>query len=181
LRSTDEFYIRGFDDYEDVPVPFKIAGKVPVPAGQYHWTNGSIYIQTANSRPIFGQLDVLCCSYYNGHQLRAALQLDMRPNATFQFAPKYTYTYLDLPGGLLNIHALSISFITNFTPDMQLYTELQYDNVSEKFALSIRYRWEYEPGQEFFASLGQSALIPGQEFVSRTTQAVIRLGHTFRY
>jgi hypothetical protein len=181
LRSTDEFYIRGFDDYEDVPVPFKIAGKVPVPAGQYHWTNGSLYIQTANSRPIFGQLDVLCCSYYNGHQLRAALQLDMRPNATFQFAPKYTYTYLDLPGGLLNIHALSISFITNFTPDMQLYTELQYDNVSEKFALSIRYRWEYEPGQEFFASLGQSALIPGQEFVSRTTQAVIRLGHTFRY
>jgi hypothetical protein len=86
-----------------------------------------------------------------------------------------------MPGGLLNIHALSLSLLTNFTPDMQLYTELQYDNVSEKFALSIRYRWEYQPGQEFFASVGQSALIPGQEFVSRATQAVIRLGHTFRY
>jgi len=35
---------------------------------------------------------------------------------------------------------------------MQLYTELQYDNVSERFALSLRYRWEYQPGQEFFAS-----------------------------
>jgi hypothetical protein len=45
----------------------------------------------------------------------------------------------------------------------------------------MRYGWEYEPGQEFFASIGQSALIPGQEFVSRSTQAVIRLGHTFRY
>ena len=131
--------------------------------------------------PISGRLDVLCCSYYNGNQLKATLRLDMRPNATFQFAPKYTYTYLDLPGGLLNIHALAIDFITNFTPDMQLYTELQYDNVSEKFALSLRYRWEYEPGQEFFVSVGQSALIPGQEFTPRTTQAVIRLGHTFRY
>ena len=128
LRSTDEFYLRAFDDYEDVTAPFKIAGKLPVPSGQYHWTNGSIYIQTAsNSRAIFGRLDVLCCSYYNGHQVKAALQLDMRPNATFQLTPKYTYTYLDLPGGLLNIHALSLALITNFTPDMQLYTEMQYD------------------------------------------------------
>ena len=155
--------------------------KIPVPAGQYHWTNGDFYVQTTPARPIFGKLDVLCCSYYNGTQLKAALQLDMRPNATFQFAPKYTYTYLDMPGGLLNIHALSLAFITNFTPDMQLYSELQFDNVSEKFALSMRYRWEYEPGQEIFASIGQSALIPGQEFAPRSTQAVIRLGHTFRY
>jgi hypothetical protein len=181
LRSTDEFYVRAFDDYEDVPAQFKIAGKVPVPAGQYHWTNGSIYIQTSNARPISARIDVLCCSYYDGHQIKVTARFDMRPSATFQFAPRYTYTYLDLPGGLLNIHAVAIDFITNFTPDMQLYTELQYDNVSERFALSLRYRWEYEPGQEFFASVGQSALIPGQEFVARSTQAVIRLGHTFRY
>jgi Carbohydrate family 9 binding domain-like len=181
LRSTDELYVRAFDNYEDVPASFNIAGKVPVPAGQYHWTNGSIYIQTSSARPIFGRLDVLCCNYYNGHQVRASLRLDMRPNAMFQLAPRYTYTYLDLPGGLLNIHALATDFITNFTPDMQLYTELQYDNVSQKFALSIRYRWEYEPGQEIFASVGQSALIPGQEFSPRTTQTVLRLGHTFRY
>ena len=86
-----------------------------------------------------------------------------------------------MPGGRLDIHAVSLSLITNFSPDMQLYTEAQYDNVSQKFALSLRYRWEYEPGQEFFAAIGQSALIPGQEFVSRSTQAVIRLGHTFRF
>jgi len=124
---------------------------------------------------------VLCCRYYNGNQVKTTLQLDMRPNATFQFAPKYVYTHLDMPGGQLDIHAVSLSLITNFSPDMQLYAEAQYDNVSEKFALSLRYRWEYEPGQEIFAAIGQSALIPGQEFVSRSTQAVIRLGHTFRF
>jgi len=82
---------------------------------------------------------------------------------------------------VLNIHALSLSLITNFTPDMQLYTEVQYDNVSERFALSMRYRWEYDPGQEIFASLGHAALITDRHFQSRSTQAVIRLGHTFQY
>ncbi|NIO39305.1 MAG: hypothetical protein GTO41_03350, partial [Burkholderiales bacterium] len=60
---------------------------------------------------------------------------------------RYVFTHFDLPGGILNIHALSLSLITNFTPDMQLYTEVQYDNISEKFTLSMRYRWEYQLGQ----------------------------------
>src|SRR6185369_10623358 len=63
LRSTDQFYIRAFDDFEDVPATFKIAGKVPVAPGRYHWTNGSVYIQTSNGRPIFGKIEVLCCRY----------------------------------------------------------------------------------------------------------------------
>src|SRR5258708_16651760 len=44
---------------------------------------------------------------------------------------------------------------------------------SQNFALSLRYRWEYEPGQELFVSVGQGAVIPGQTFVPRATQAAI--------
>ena len=128
--------------------------------------------------PIF---DVLCCSYYNGQQLKATLQLDMRPNATFQFAPKYTYTYLDMPGGLLNIHALSTSFITNFTPDMQVALQAQYDNISKDIGFLARYRWEYQPGSELFAALGQSALVPHGRLLAQSTQFSLRLGHTFRF
>ena len=82
----------------------------------------------------------------------------------------------------MNIHQISANFIVNFSPDMQLYNQVQYDNISQKFALSVRYRWEYEPGQELFASIGQSAVIPGEPtFVPQSTQATIRLGHTFRF
>jgi hypothetical protein len=81
----------------------------------------------------------------------------------------------------LNIHLIATDFIINFTPDMQLFNQLQYDNISRRFALSLRYRWEYEPGQEIFASVGQAALIPGQTFTPRSTQAVIRIGQTLRY
>jgi hypothetical protein len=181
LRSGDEFYVKAFDDYEDVPATFKVAGKVPVPAGRYHWTNGSVSFQTAVVRPYSASLEVLCCSFYNGNYLRADFRTDFRANATFQLTPHYTFTHIDLPGGLLNIHAITTDFVISFTPDMQLVSQVQFDNVSERFALSMRYRWEYEPGQELFVSIGQSALIPGEEFAPRSTQAVIRLGHTFRY
>jgi len=82
----------------------------------------------------------------------------------------------------VNIHLFTSDIILNFTPDMQLFTQIQYDNISENFALSFRYRWEYEPGQELFVSVGQSAVIPGEPtFVPQSTQATIRLGRTYRF
>jgi hypothetical protein len=81
----------------------------------------------------------------------------------------------------VDIHLATADLIINFAPDMQLFTQVQFDNISEKFSLSMRYRWEYEPGNEIFASVGQAAVIPGPVFTPQTSQAVIRLGHTFRY
>lgn len=178
----DEYYLRLFNDFENVPATFKLAGKVPVPAGRYTWTNINPYIRTSEGRPYVATFDVLCCSFYNGDYLRANLRLDLRPSSYFEIVPRYTYTYISLPTGQVNIHLLAVDLFINFTPDMQLFTQLQYDNISQNFTGSIRYRWEYEPGQELFASVGQSAVIPGEPtFVPQSTQASIRLGHTFRF
>ena len=181
FRSGDQVYLRAFDDFEDVPETFRVAGKVPVPVGDYHWTNANFSIQTSNARPFTARLDITCCSFYDGDYFRVDVRTDIRLGSLFQIVPRYTYTYIDLPTGLLNIHAVTTDFIVSFTPDMQLVTQLQFDNVSERFALSVRYRWEYDPGQELFVSVGQAAFIPGEEFVPRSTQAIVRLGHTFRY
>lgn len=181
FRTGDQVYIKAFDNFEDVPATFNIAGKLPVPVGRYHWTNANLYIQSSTARTLTARLDVLCCSFYNGDYLRVDLRTDIRLGALFQIVPRYTYTYISLPTGLLNIHAFTTDFIVSFTPDMQLVNQVQFDNVSERFALSMRYRWEYEPGQELFVSVGQAAFIPGEEFVARSTQAIVRLGHTFRF
>jgi hypothetical protein len=133
------------------------------------------------SRALYVRGEIICCSFYNGDYFNFDFKADWRLDSTFDLVPHYAYTYIDLPGGALDIHLFATDFIVNFTPDMQIFNQLQYDNVSRKFAFSLRFRWEYEPGQEIFASLGQAALIPGTTFTPQTTQAVIRLGHTFRY
>ena len=184
-RFTDEFHFRVVNSFEDVPDIFDIANTVPVPIGRYSWTNLGLYVATSDARPYGARLDVTCCSFYNGDYLRVDLQLDFRPNALFQIIPKYTYTYVSLPTGEVTIHLASTDFVVNFTPDMQLFTQIQYDNISANFTGSVRYRWEYEPGNELFASIGQSALIPGllprYTFIPQISQAVLRLGHTFRF
>jgi hypothetical protein len=109
------------------------------------------------------------------------VKLSYRPNPYFEFIPNYEGTFIELPTGAVDIHVPALDSVINFLPDMQLALQAQYDNISRRFALSLRYRWEYEPGQELFVSVGQTAVIPGQAVVPGATQAAIRLGHTFRY
>jgi hypothetical protein len=164
-----------------VQVTFNVAGKVPIHPGRYHWTNVNPYFRTSEARPFFFRGDIVCCSFYDGDYFRIDLQSDFRPSALIQIAPRYIYTYIHLPTGTLNIHLISADLRLNFTPDMQLFTQVQFDNISQNFALSLRYRWEYRPGNEIFFGVGQSASIPGTDFVARTTQISFRLGQTFRF
>jgi hypothetical protein len=64
---------------------------------------------------------------------------------------------------------------------MNLALQVQYDNISENLGISLRYRWEYEPGNEIFVGIGQSASIVGTNFFARTTQFSLRVGRTFRF
>ena len=88
---------------------------------------------------------------------------------------------VDLPTGSVDIHLATADAVVNFTPVMQVALQTQYDNITENFAFSARYRWEYRPGNELFVGAGQSALISNRGFIAQVSQATIRLGHTFRF
>lgn len=171
--------------YENVPSDFSFGGDAVVPKGRYHWMSGELYVQTSLGRKWQIESDIYCCDFYNGHIFNAFINLNWRPNGTFEIIPGYTVALIDLPTGSVAIHVAQLTANVNFTPDMQLSAQAQYDNQSKNFGLSLRYRWEYQPGNQFFVALGESAMINGRfwqpHYASQTSQAAIRIGHTFLY
>ena len=187
LASTigDEFTVRLFNAFERVPVPFFLPRRVAVLPGRYEWNNLDLRVRSFDGRLVQADVQVICCSFYNGSSVFTRVRLAYRPNAYFDFVPTYEGTFIRLPTGKVDIHLFSIDSVVNFTPDMQLAMQLQYDNISQNFGFSARYRWEYEPGNEIFVGIGQAAIIPGlvpaYTFIPRMTQVSLRLGHTFRF
>jgi hypothetical protein len=78
-----------------------------------------------------------------------------RNSATF-CAPGYEATFIDLPAGSVDIHVVEVDSVINFTPEMQLALQAQYDNISQSIGLLAGYRWEYLPGSELFVAFGQA-------------------------
>jgi hypothetical protein len=154
---------------------------VPVLPEKYGWTSVNAAVRTFNGRLLTLQADVTCCSFYDGSAVLTKATLIFRPSTYFEITATHEANLIDLPTGTVDIHLATADAAINFTPDMQLALQAQYDNISENFGFSARYRWEYRPGNEIFVGLGQSAQISNQGFVGQTTQATMRVGQTFRF
>jgi hypothetical protein len=179
--ATDEFELGIADVFEDVPEAFDLPRGIIVPQGRYRWTNIEARFESSDGRALGVEIEVSCCGFYNGIAVETSIQFSYRPNAVFEIAPSYEGSFIDLPTGAVDIHVLAGEGIVNFTPDMQLALQVQYDNISENLGFLGRYRWEYQPGGELFIALGQSALIRRGGLIAQTTELSVRLGHTFRF
>jgi hypothetical protein len=180
-RVGDFVTFRVVNAFENVPVRFFLPRAVAIPAGTYEWTNLNVGVRSFNGRLLTVQADVTCCRFYDGDALATRVNLIVRPSIHFEINDGHEANAIDLPTGAVDIHLATTDAVVNFTPVMQVALQAQYDNISENFAFSGRYRWEYRPGNELFIGMGQSALISNRGFVSQVTQATIRLGHTFRF
>ena len=180
-QSVDSAFFNVFNSYENVLSPFELPKGVIVPAGEYEWTNATLSLESSASRPISLNVEVACCSFFGGDRLRTFAAMNWRPNSTLDIGLQHQFQNISLPTGDVEIQIYAMNLSINFTPDMQLRTQVQYDNISETFGLSSRYRWEFDPGSELFVSLGESGeLLNGNHYRSDTTQASIRIGHLMR-
>jgi hypothetical protein len=177
----DMVTLRLIDRFEYVPAQFLLPRNVPVLPGRYSWTNVAARFTTFDGRVLSGDVEVTCCSFYDGRSVETRVRLTYRPSSFFEVAPEYRGTFIDLPTGHVDVHLVTLDSVLNFTPDMNLALQVQYDNISENLGISLRYRWEYEPGNEIFVGIGQSASIVGTNFFARTTQFSLRVGRTFRF
>jgi hypothetical protein len=128
-------------------------------------------VRTFSGRLVTVHADVTCCRFYDGDTIATRVNLILRPSTLFEINVGHEANVIDLPTGAVWIHLGTADAVVNFTPDMQVALQAQYDNISENFALSARYRWEYRPGNELFVGLGQRALITNRGFIGQVTQA----------
>ena len=180
-RVGDQVTLRLVNSSENVPVPFFLPRTVPVAARKYVWTNVNVGVRTFNGRLLTLQADMTCCRFYDGDAVVTRVNLIVRPSTHFEMNVGHEENAIDLPSGTVDIHLATVDAVVNFTAVMQTALQAQYDNISENFAFSARYRWEYHPGNELFVGAGQSALISNRGFIAQATQATLRLGHTFRF
>ena len=184
-QIEDEFKVKASNLREVINQPFLIAGELPVPVGDYHFNQFDVSLVSSRSRKVIAYLGVTCCRFYDGDYLGLDNSLEFRLSKHFRLTAKHNMQKFELPTGNLTVHIGSLDGSINFTPDMQIDTQVQYDNISDRFSFSARYRWFPRPETEVFIAVGQSADMESSNFPGHfdpdQTQVTIRLGHTFRF
>ena len=179
-QDGDYFFFEAFEYTDRVPA-FDLPHDIVVPAGSY--TNPSVHFrtETATARFISGIFDLQYGAFYGGKLLQIDTTVNLNPNDTFALGLRHITQQISVPNGNVSIHVASIDTSVNFTPDMQLRGQLQYDNISKNLELSFRYRWELQPGTELLVVLGDDATLSGRYYQSHASTLSVRLGKTFRF
>lgn len=177
--SDDTFVLSAGNNFEYVGEEFDVAG-VAVPPGRYKWTNLRAQVRTSASRIVSLDLQVFCCSFYNGDSIEGDFGIVFHPNQYYELSGNLAFDFIDLPAGSVDIFVLTLDGMVNFTPNMTLALQGQYDNVSKAFGFLSRYRWEFAPGDELFVAFGQAAILDNR-FMAQRSLFSVRVGRTFRF
>jgi hypothetical protein len=184
-RSGDLLELAAVSEYEYLAAPFVLPGGSVIGAGEHSWWHARAYLATSPARRLFLEWRVDCCRFYDGRILSNDVALSWRPIPLLDLSAHYVINDLRMPGGeeQIRIGQLAISF--NFTPDMQLRSQLQYDSITQLLSALLRYRWEYAPGAELFAALGEAALVsgtpPSLSYHSGGSEVLLRVGYRFQF
>ena len=140
-QSGDEFKVKASNLREVINQTFLIAGELPVPVGDYHFNQINMVLNSSESRKVIADIDLTCCRMFDGDYLGLSTSLEFRVSKHFRLTAKHNMEKFELSAGDLTVHIASLDTSINFTPDMQIDTQMQYDNISERFSFSARYRW----------------------------------------
>jgi hypothetical protein len=181
LHDGAEARLELWESYERVLEPFDLPKGLIVPAGEYTEQTAALFFRTSPSATIVLDGAIQVGGFFGGEEKIARLAVTFRPSGVLRARLQHRIQEIDVPAGGVTIHITSLESSLNFSPDAQLLTQVQYDNISKNFSLSARYRWEYLPGSEFFVALSDASTIDGKHFRTETTNLAVRLGHTFQF
>jgi hypothetical protein len=183
--AGDELQLSTVSEYEFLAEPFVLPGGLSVPAGEHAWWHAKALLATSPARRLFVHWTIDCCRYFNGRLLGSDIELSWRPATLVDLSVRYVIDDLRSPEGHEQVRIGQLALSLNFTPDMQLRSQLQYDSVSDLLNALLRYRWEYAPGSEIFAAVGEAARVtgalPSLGYHSSGSELLVRLGHRFQF
>jgi len=172
-------YVR--DEERLLREPFEVHPGVVIPLGTYSFSRYGIRLETSNGRPVRGIAEIIWGTFYNGHLRQANATLELRPSRYVFLAFQYEQNDGRLRQGSFTQRLARIRFNLAFTPQISWTNVLQYDNVAHSMGLNSIFRWEIEPGQEFFLVLNHGWDQEDSRFHSMRKDVGAKVRWTFRF
>lgn len=180
LESGDRFEFNIVPYMERLPEAFEISPGVNVYAGTYHWTRYRLEFQTASKRAVTTQFTWWFGRFYDGHMNQYQAQITWRPSHKMNIALEGEIDRGKLPSGLSDIKLIRSRFDVYFTPNFQILSYLQYDNLTQSLGMNTRLRWTYRSLLDVFIVYNRNWIETSGHFYGDLNQFFIKIQYSWR-
>ena len=170
LENGDDTRFEYTRSFEFLPEEFEISDGIILPVAEYRFQDVRFEYQLGPQRTVPGTASFRTGSFFSGNRKEASYGARVEISPKLSLEPRFSINWVDLPEGGFTASLVSTRLNVTFTPRTFVSSFVQYNSSSHSLSASVRLRWEYEPGSDFFIvySEGREDLSTSPVLASRT-------------
>jgi len=167
--------------FEHLDVPFAIHPHHTIPLGDYSFTRQSFTFFTAPRRRLWSSLTYRWGNFYNGSRQETTTAFGYKIGVPLFVGLELSRNTVTLDDGRFSTNVSRLSTNILFSPNVTLYSFLQYDNLSQNLGWQSRFRWILTPGNEILVVWNSRWFEPLErhELTESTARIKLRYNHRF--
>jgi len=181
FTTGEELSFSASPQFEHLDAPFTIHPFHTIPAGDYTFTRQSISFLTAPRRRLWSSVAYRWGSFYNGERRETATAFGYKIAVPLFVGLELSRNMVSLEDGRFSTNVSRLNTNILFSPNVTLYSFLQYDNLSRNLGWQSRFRWILTPGNEILIVWNSRWLEPLErhELTESTARIKLRYNHRF--
>jgi len=149
LQNGDQWNADYEKNFEFLPEPFEVYPGSVIPVGEYDFQNVRLSYQLGPQRTISGRVTYLFGGFYGGTRNEWSYQGRIETSPMLSLEPSVSVNRVALRDAF-TATLLGGRTTVNVSPRMSLSALVQYSSFDSEFLTNLRFRWEYQPGSDFF-------------------------------
>lgn len=172
---VERLFERLFENFEIIP-------GIVIPLGDYTFHNYGVRFESNSSRRLSVEGSVQRGGFFDGDRFEAELSVRARPNRFLRSETTWQYNDIDLGDlGSFNTQVVRQRLGLSLNPRMRTDALVQYNNLSDDFAVNLRFNWIYKPGADLFVVFNQTWEAPGLDrFEQRDRQVIVKFTYLYQ-
>ena len=186
FESGEEIEVQVFRNFEFLDENFDILGdnSLIVPPGEYANWGYELGVSTASFRKISESISYEAGGFWTGNISSFELGLIYRPLPGINLGSEYIHSKViaENQGFDTNLFTANLGF--DFTPDISLSSNIQYDDVSNVLGTNTRFRWIITPGTDVFFVYNHNWLDDPalqKRFITLQQGGAMKIVYTYRF
>lgn len=180
LESGDRVEFNIVPYMERLPESFEIAPDVYVSAGKYNWWRYRLELQSASKRRVTTKVSWWFGTFYDGRMDQYQAEISWKPSHHLNLALEGERDKGSLPSGNVDIQLARARINLFLSPNLQIISYLQYDNLTKSLGMNTRLRYTYRSLLDIFIVYNRSWLEIYNTFRPQLNQFFVKIQYAWR-
>lgn len=182
-QNSDSFQLTYFNESELLRRPFAPGPGIVVPVGRYAFQHAGASWTPGQQHRLSGVLAVDVGQFYDGTRQTASVNARLGITDQFGIEPNISLNWLARAGARATVRVAGARATYTMTPRMFIAVLVQHSSTTRSLAANLRFRWEYQPGSEFFVVYSDAHDTSGMlgPYALQNRGVVVKFNKLFRF